>query len=293
MKAKTNRVIYPSPFNIYLCSMRRYFVLPILLWATFSIAQIETDRPDFTESPNVVPKGALQVETGFILENDMQDYCGTTETHRNITTNTMLLRFGLTENIEFRFNWANTISEIGVQVNPTVAPCFVNVGDYIRDTSFSGFQTSFIGFKTNLYKNDKLSIGFLGHLYIPELASGDFAKANGQKIAPEFLIPLTYDITDRFGIAVQYGLTWDGFTPNPTSSYTLALGYSITDKLSFYVEPYGFIPNDGKELHLINGGFTYLINDDFQVDLTGGFGLNEAAPDNFINFGASFLLFNK
>jgi len=29
------------------------------------------------------------------------------------------------------------------------------------------------------------------------------------------------------------------------------------------------------------------------VDLTGGFGLNEAAPNNFINCGASFLLFNK
>jgi hypothetical protein len=247
-------------------------LLFFLLTTSISMAQIETDRPDFTESPNVVPKGALQVETGFILENDQESTAGlggpNTLNRQHITINTTLLRLGLTENIELRLNTG-----------------FI--------TSKKGFQTSFIGFKINLYKNDKISIGFLGHLYIPELASGDFAKANGQKIAPEFLIPLTYDITDKFGIAVQYGLSWDGFTPNPTTSYTLALGYSITDKLSAYVEPYGFLTNNGDELHLINGGFTYLINDDFQVDLTGGFGLNEAAPDNFINCGASFLLFNK
>jgi hypothetical protein len=252
------------------------------------MAQIETDRPDFTESPNVVLKGALQIETGFILENNKESVGGiggpSTLTQRNLTVNTSLFRFGLTDKVELRLYTAVNSNQL-----------LVESGLVIPDTTIktSGFQTSFIGFKTNLYKSDKMSIGFLGHLYIPELASGDFMKANGQKIAPEFLIPLTYDITDRFGIAVQYGLSWDGVTPNPTTSYTLALGYSITDKLSAYIEPYGFLTNNGDEFYLINGGFTYLINDDFQVDLTGGFGLNEAAPDNFINCGASFLLFNK
>jgi hypothetical protein len=263
-------------------------LLFFLLTTSISMAQIETDRPDFTESPNVVPKGALQIETGFILENDQESTAGlggpNTLNRQHITINTTLFRLGLTENVELRLNTGFISNELdfksGLVGQDTI-------------TTKKGFQTSFIGFKTNLYKNDKISIGFLGHLYIPELASGDFMKANGQKIAPEFLIPLTYDITDKFGIAVQYGLSWDGFTPNPTTSYTLALGYSITDKLSAYVEPYGFLTNNGDELHLINGGFTYLINDDFQVDLTGGFGLNEAAPDNFINCGASFLLFNK
>ncbi|MFT4597827.1 MAG: hypothetical protein ACJAR8_000100 [Bacteroidia bacterium] len=277
-------------------------LLFFLLTASISIAQIETDRPDFTESPNVVPKGALQIETGFILENDKQELTGSfpgtglwEEKKRNLTVNTTLFRYGLTNNIELRLNTSfNTTrtTEFKVLESGPWLPATYQPEDSFFDPLL-GFSTSFIGFKINLYKNDKLSIGFLGHLYIPELASGDFMKANGQKIAPEFLIPLTYDITDKFGIAVQYGLTWDGFTPNPTTSYTLALGYSITDKLSAYVEPYGFLTNNGDELHLINGGFTYLINDDFQVDLTGGFGLNEAAPDNFVNCGASFLLFNK
>ena len=282
--------------------MKNIFIIFFTLLTSISYAQIETDRPDFTESPNVVPKGALQVETGFILEHNTNivtyPFPGTAteeKTFRNTTLNTSLLRYGLLENLELRFNYAlqsaklhkyEVIDQGQVWPSPTALP----------DSAFNasrGFSTSFIGFKTNLYKSDKMSIGFLGHLYIPELASGDFAKVSGQKVAPEFLIPLTYDITDRFGIAVQYGLSWGGLTPNPTTSYTLALGYGITDKLSFYIEPYGFLTNGGDELHLVNGGFTYLINDDFQVDLTGGFGLNDAAPDNFLNCGASFLLFNK
>ena len=262
--------------------------LLLMVLCHFAFAQIETDRPDFTESPNVVLKGALQVETGFIWENDEQSFMSSgvlnNLSERNFTVNTTLLRYGLTDNIELRFNTSfNNNREI---LNSALT------GGQDFTTDRVGFSTSFIGFKTNLYKNDKISIGFLGHLYIPEIATGDFAKTAAQKIAPEFLIPLTYDITDRFGIAVQYGLTWDGYTPNPITSYTLALGYAITDKLSFYLEPYGFLTNNGDELHLINGGFTYLINNDLQLDLTGGFGLNEPAPDNFLNCGASFILFN-
>lgn len=282
--------------------MKKILIGLLLLTSTALYAQIETDRPDFTESPNVVPKGALQVETGFVVENDAAimtyPFPGTAteeRVYRNTTLNTSLLRYGLLENLELRFNYALQSSKLHKYEVVEQGQAWPSPTE-LPDSAFNasrGFSTSFIGFKTNLYKSDKMSIGFLGHLYIPELASGGFAKVAGQKVAPEFLIPLTYDINDRFGIAVQYGLSWDGLTPNPTTSYTLALGYGITDKLSFYVEPYGFLTNNGDELHLINGGFTYLINDDFQVDLTGGFGLNEAAPDNFINCGASFLLFNK
>ncbi|MDA8886326.1 transporter [Bacteroidia bacterium] len=279
--------------------IKNTLTLLLMVLCHFAFAQIETDRPDFTESPNVVPKGAMQIETGFILENDKLVYESRLGSllekleysYQNFTINTTLFRYGLTDNIELRFNTnfsCNQFKELKVLESGFVNPTAEFYGDSIE----VGFQTSFIGFKTNLYKNDKMSIGFLGHLYIPELASGDFAKISGQKIAPEFLIPLIYDITDKFGIAIQYGLTWDGYTPNPTTSYTMALGYSITDKLSFYLEPYGFLTNNGDELHLINGGFTYLINDNFQLDLTGGFGLNEPAPDNFLNCGASFLLFN-
>lgn len=268
--------------------MWRFSTIIFILGVYQCLAQIETDRPDFTESPNVVPKGALQVETGFILENDKSTFrtLGVRE-DRNLTLNTTLLRFGLTESVEIRFNW-NVQQQKIIFINHPLIDFPPDILDPRR-----GFNTSFIGFKTNLYKSEKVSIGFLGHLYIPELTSGDFTAPEDVKVAPEFLIPLTYKLAEKFNISVQYGLTWNGLTPNPTTSYTLALGYGITEKLKVYIEPYGFLTNNGDELHLINGGFTYLINNDIQIDLTGGLGLNEIAPDNFISCGASFLLFNK
>ncbi|MDG1757186.1 MAG: transporter [Bacteroidia bacterium] len=262
-------------------------ILIFLLFSSFrAFTQIETDRPDFTESPNTVPKGALQVETGVIIENDKIDNLGGSIEYLNFTLNTTLIRYGLLENLELRFNWANNRNEETQNrlIQGGIDSNFSSVN--------SGFETSFVGFKTNLFKKDKISIGFLGHLYIPDLSSGDF-KADNQKVASELLFPISCQITERFGMAAQYGINWDGFSPNPTTSYTLSFGYAITDQLNCYLEPYGFLSNNGEELHFVNGGFTYLVNDNFQLDLTGGFGLNEEATDNFISCGASFLLFNK
>ena len=126
-----------------------------------SYAQIETDRPDFTNSPNLVPEGALQIETGFVLEND--EFSGSLYSScsvRNVTFNTTLLRFGLTKNIELRANYSYN--------QKTILACEYTSPLFDPHPSFfepnKGFQTSFIGFKTNLYKSDKVSIGFLGHL---------------------------------------------------------------------------------------------------------------------------------
>ena len=268
-------------------------VFSLITFVSFStFAQIETDRPDFTESPNTVPKGALQVETGFVLENDnsaMEQRNSKIQlSERNYTANTTLFRLGLTEQFELRLNTNYGISKVGNMNDIGILDSTHNP----NLSDISGFKTSFVGFKTNVYQTQKISIGILGHLYIPELSSGDF-KMDNQKVASELLFPVSYQITERFGVAAQYGISWDGISPNPTTSYTLALGYAITDHLNCYIEPYGFLTNNGDELHLVNGGFTYLVNDNFQLDLTGGFGLNDEAPDNFISCGASFLLFNK
>jgi hypothetical protein len=169
--------------------------LILLAFGNFgAFAQIETDRPDFTESPNTVPKGALQVETGFIMENDKIENLGGSFEYQNLTLNTTLIRYGLLEHLELRFNWANNQNE------ETQKRLIQGGVDSSFSSVTSGFLTSFVGFKTNLYKTDKISIGFLGHLYVPDLSSGDF-KVDNQKVASELLFPVSYQITERFGVA--------------------------------------------------------------------------------------------
>lgn len=254
-------------------------IISICIFTFCSIAQIETDRPDFTESPNVVPKGALQIETGFVLENDVSDI-GVETT--NTTINTSLFRYGIADKTELRLNWA-------FNANKTVQDAGNCLSCDSLSSSETGFSPFFIGIKQNLHRGDRVAIGFLAHLYLPFTNTINDDELN---FAPEFLLPISIDITDRFGIAVQFGMTWDGSEPSPTGLYTLALGYAITDQLSFYVEPYGYkgtyIPSGSYDRRL-NGGFTYVIKDKLQLDLTGGFGYSDFAPDNFIGCGFSYL----
>lgn len=237
--------------------------------------EIETDRPDFTESPNVVPKGALQIETGFVFEKDKQTglNMGATPIHINSTTfNTGLLRYGLTDKLELRFNYSiDKVEESGG----------------VSDTSYTELSPMFLGAKTNLYKGEKVSLGFLTHLYFTPDFDG---------LSPEFLMPISIDLSEKLGVAFQLGMSWGIGEESPVGLYSMSIGYAITDALNAYVEPYGYSINNldyrGKDRRL-NGGLTYLVNNKLQLDLTGGIGYTKHAPDHFINAGISYIFLNK
>ena len=64
---------------------------------------------------------------------------------------------------------------------------------------------------------------------------------------------------------------------------------SLTDRLGAYVEWYALFPHSAdtaKPENYLNGGFTFLINDNFQLDAFSGLGLNSAADDYFVGVGA-------
>jgi hypothetical protein len=56
------------------------------------------------------------------------------------------------------------------------------------------------------------------------------------------------------------------------------------------MESFGFAPQNDKANHNFDGGFTYLINDNFMLDLSSGVGLTNNAPDYYLAFGFSFRL---
>ena len=71
------------------------------------------------------------------------------------------------------------------------------------------------------------------------------------------------------------------------TSASLSVAFAVTDRLGTYVEYFGFYPNaEGSDCaHSINSGLTYLINNNFQIDLRVGAGLNEEADDFFTGIG--------
>ena len=89
-------------------------------------------------------------------------------------------------------------------------------------------------------------------------------------------------------LGYNLGAEWDGETANPTYIYTLTSGLSIYKSLSGFVEVYGFIPMNAISNHRIDGGFTYLIGNDLQLDISGGIGTSSLAPRYFISGGVSY-----
>ena len=84
------------------------------------------------------------------------------------------------------------------------------------------------------------------------------------------------------------GCEWDGMTPENTFVYTLTTGYSINKKAGCYAELFGFAPEKDKANHNFDAGFTYLINNNFMVDLSSGIGITDNAPEHYLAFGFSF-----
>jgi hypothetical protein len=222
---------------------------------------IQTDRPDQTETPAIVPTGMFQVETGLLYEKINSEA-------ESIIAPTILWKYGVNENFELRL-----ITELSFEENSGIKT--------------SGLQPVLVGFKAKLSEETGIlpKTSFIGHLLIPDMASKDY-KAD--YYASEFRFVMQHTFSETFSFSYNLGAEWDGVTPQPTFIYTAALGYSVSPKLGAFIELYGFAPQEDVAHHLFDGGLTYLVSNDFMVDFSGGFSLTENAPDYFISTGFSF-----
>jgi hypothetical protein len=228
-----------------------------------------TDRPDATESPTAMPKGFLQVETGAFYES----YEDNEIKLENYTYNTTLVRYGLLKNLELRFGW--DFVEGKTKVNGTT----------LNDVA-SGLNPLLLGFKTTIAQENGLmpEIGFLGHLYLPFSAGSDYKP---ETTGVDFRFSFAHTLSEKSNIAYNLGAAWRDDSPEAAYLYTVAYGYSITDKLSAYAELYGDYPENSKANHLWDAGFTYLISNNVQLDATVGSSITKG-QDLLLSTGVSF-----
>ncbi len=231
---------------------------------TIGPSPIETDRPDQTETASLVPVGYFQLETGFSIED--------TEPGFIYTHPSALLKYGVSENFEVR-----VIAEyINIQREP--------------NPNVDGMLPLRVGLKTKLFNQNGIipKAALLGHITLPGIASEQFRESF---FAPDLRLAFLHAF-DRFSVSYNVGAEWDGFTPRPDFIYSLSLGVNIVGGLGIFVEGYGRVPQqreDDNELRM-DAGLTYLINNDVQVDLSGGIGLTDNAPEKYVALGLSFRL---
>lgn len=253
---------------VFLCSF--LFGLFINAQETETNYSIITDRPDQTESPFLVPKNFFQIETGFSYsESNEHDF-----TEKEIVYNSTLLRYGLLDNLELRlglgFSELESLSGSGIE------------------TKISGTSPLYTGFKIGVVEEKGLlpQIGFLGGLSLPFAASEEF-KPEGT--GGDFRFAFSHTLSEKFGFSYNLGVSWNGENPFVNYIYSAALGYAFTEKLSGFVELYGDFPEEETGNILADAGFTYLISNQLQIDLSGGNGLN-TNQDFFVGAGLSLRL---
>lgn len=217
-----------------------------------TVPEMITDRPDATESPTTIPQGFLQIETGAFYDTFEEN----NTTASTYGYNTTLLRYGVLDNFEFRLGW--NFEEIRFKVNETDV---ANVE--------SGFSPLLVGMKVAIAseKGWLPEMGLLGHLYLPFTASRDFRP---EHTGIDFRFSFNHTLSERSSLAYNLGAQWVEDTSEAAYVYTLVYGYSITEKIGFYAELYGDLPESNRANHFWDTGFTYLLQKNVQLDATVG-----------------------
>ena len=240
-----------------------------------------TDRPDFTESTETIPPGHFQLEAGYTFTYDRERK----DRVRDHTAPELLMRIGLMDNFELRIGWDGyswTDSQFEVETRS---------GRHVtRDDWTQGANDLSLGVKYKLFEQDGWvpHFGVIGAISVP---SGSAGVSSGD-VDPEVVLLWAYDISDSFAVAGNVGLaapTDDGDRFFQASA-SLAAAIALSEKVGAYVEYFGFYPNaeHSDAAHSVNGGLTYLINNNFQIDWRIGAGLNEEADDFFTGVGFAF-----
>jgi len=246
--------------------------------ATAATPPLVTDRPDQTESAQLVPPSNVQFEIGLSFAEE--DAGGVESSSYGLPET--LVRWGLNEHFELRFGmdgyrWMDTRTVGGTSSNT------------------SGFGDLSIGIKNHLWKEDgaRPQAAFLGTLTLPTGESG----FSSERADPSFRLLLANSLTESLSLGYNVGAAWETSETAPgveetrsSLEWTVALGIGVNERVSLFVEGFGStgLSAGGAPSNSVDGGMTWLIRDNLQFDCFVGFGLSEAADDWSSGIGISY-----
>lgn len=236
---------------------------------------LATDRPDFTEASTTVGRGVAQLEFGYTFVRDRNAEANS----RTHSFGEPLLRVGvLADWLEVRFGWfPGEVTEHHVSGFSTTA---------------SGASDLLLGVKLGLTPQDGVlpEMALVPQMTVPvgseELTAGEVLFGGN--------LLYGWDVTERFTTAgsTQFNRHLDGESGEPfvlfAQSWTV--GCKLTDCVGTYGEWFALVPSGAdteRTQHYFNGGFTFLVNNNLQLDARAGVGLSDASDDYFLGSGAS------
>lgn len=237
-------------------------VIACSLFFIYSNAQykeiIDSNRPGQSVSVFTTGKNIAQFETGVSFSDSDQSY-----------TSNVFLRYGVTDRIEVNGGGSYLLSE--------------------TDRMTTGLTNYNLGFKFNVFEGDTMmpstavQVGF-------SIPSENLSE---QRAFASLLFLINNIINDKLSYTINFGVNLDleksqisvlDDDGNPKLKdityfegiYTFNLMYKISNKFSVFLEPYGsFNRYDPPKIKInANAGLSYLVGNNFQLDLYGGHGVN-------------------
>jgi len=236
----------------------KHFTITVFLFLTINnfpqdIPELVTDRPDRTESASALPKGWLQIESGFEYLKESNDLNSGLNEIKTIST---LFRYGLVDNLEIRF--------AGAFLSQNTSDAAENYGIYGITDLLVGAKYEFIS-----GHNSVPDVGLMAHLFLPV---GE-ENLKPQKVEPEIILSLSKPASDFIDIGTNLGVHYHSLSEEMIYFYTLTAGFGIAEQFGTFAEVFSeFFQSDSPFISL-GAGFTYLILQNLQLDVSGGNGL--------------------
>lgn len=232
-----------------------------------------TDRPNFTSTSVTVGQGVTQIEFGYTYASDRSQ--GVEETIQSCGE--FLYRRGiLADWLEFRLGISplQQTQEAGLFENTTFGTEDLYTALQFALTPQEGWlpesalivQTSIPTGSTAFTTNEMAP----GVNWIYSWNVNEFLSISGSTQGNR-----SFDDNNRSFL--EMAQSWN-------------VNYTLSQQLSAFTEWFVLIPcgsNTEATEHYLDGGFTYLINNNLQLDISAGVGLNEAAVNYFVGAGCS------
>lgn len=234
---------------------------------------LASDRPDFTEASTTVGRGVMQIEMGYTYSYDTNQG---DRSHGHSYPET-LFRWGvLADWLELRLAYNHGATR----------------------TSFAGGPFEGLGGAEDLYLGAKIGLTSQNGL-LPEMAIMPQATvpSGSDEFTTDEMLPgvnwlYGWDITERINMGgstqANKSIDVDG-TNYVEVAQSWTIGYGWTERLSSYTEWFCLLPSGAttaKPEYYFDGGFTFRVTNNLQLDVRAGVGLNEQSADYFVGNGA-------
>ena len=104
------------------------------------------------------------------------------------------------------------------------------------------------------------------------------------------LISISHDQVENLSIGYNLGYTYF-FNKSGFLKYSIAFGTGLSEKIGVFIETYGEIEKSEIPISNFDSGFTYLVKNNLQIDISFGLGINNKM--NFQSIGVSWKSKNK